>query len=172
MEKNNIAMTQIMGYKFLALGFIIGIGAWISGLALGDSCAELLGFFDNYNTKQEGTANNASQQDADGTSITYDLSYHLVTLAYYYVVSSAIWLGGIIMGFVYMLPKYEEYDCPVNPDVARYAPVPGLIAQELDVESCKNAVGQIFTIADLNGDGSISRCENVQFLKAMGNTDK
>jgi len=108
MEKNNIAMTQIMGYKFLALGFIIGIGAWISGLALGDSCAELLGFFDNYNTKQEGTANGASSADADGTSITYDLTYHLVTTMYTYFVVSAIAVGGYIFGFVFLGQEEEQ----------------------------------------------------------------
>lgn len=106
MEKKNVAMTQVMGYKFLALGFIIGIGAWISGLALGDSCAELLGFFDNYNTKQEGSKDGTV--DADGTSITYDLSYHLVTTMYTYFVVSAIAVGGYIFGFVFLGQEEED----------------------------------------------------------------
>ena len=104
MEKNGVAMTQIHGYKFLALGFIIGIGAWISGLALGDSCAELLGFFDNYNTKTEATVVNGSTstRDADGTSLTYDLTYHVITTLYTYFVVSAIAVGGYVFGFVFL----------------------------------------------------------------------
>ena len=99
-EKNGKEITQICGYKFLALGFVIGIGAWISGLALGDSAAELLGFFDNYNTKQEGTHDGTV--DPDGTSITYDLTYHIVTTMYTYFVVSAIAVGGYIFGFMFL----------------------------------------------------------------------
>ena len=75
MQAANIPMTQIHGYKFLALGFIVGVGAWISGLALGDSCAELLGFFDNYNVKKEGREKDADEDDEAGTALTYDLSH-------------------------------------------------------------------------------------------------
>lgn len=89
-----------MGYKFLALGFVIGIGAWISGLALGDSAAELLGFFDNYNTKSEGV--NGGTTDPKGTSLTYDLVYHFVTCAYTYFTVSAIAVGGYIFGFMFL----------------------------------------------------------------------
>jgi len=148
-----VAFAANDGYKYIALGCIIGAGAWISSIALGDSAKELLGFFANYNTKQEGTGNNASSPDADGTSIGYDLGYHVATLAYYYLVSSAIWLGGIIFGFVYMFPS-GDIDCDVaNIDQARYAPVQGLLDDQKDVESCKVAVGKIFNIADVNGDG-------------------
>ena len=106
MEKAGKAITQIQGYKFLALGFVIGIGAWISGLALGDSCAELLGFFDNYNTKQEGSKDGTV--DPDGTSITYDLTYHVVTTMYTYFVVSAIAVGGYIFGFVFLGQSEDE----------------------------------------------------------------
>merc|ERR1711990_142223 len=106
MEKNGVAMTQIKGYKFLALGFIVGIGAWISGLAHGDSCAELLGFFDSYKTNQEGSVDN--DRDPDGTSIPYDLSYHLITTMYTYFVVSAIAVGGYIFGFVFLGQEEEE----------------------------------------------------------------
>jgi len=98
------------GFKYLALGTIIGGGAWIASVALGDSATELLGFFDNYNTKVEGTENNATSADTDGTSLMYDLIFHLVSLFAYFTVSSAIWLGGIIFGFVWMNPT-EETNC-------------------------------------------------------------
>merc|ERR1711934_1345025 len=73
MQKTNHTMTELEGYKGLALGFIVGVGAWISGLALGDSATELLNFFDNYNTKSEGTELDATKADVEGTSLTYDL---------------------------------------------------------------------------------------------------
>ena len=102
MQAANIPMTQIHGYKFLALGFIVGVGAWISGLALGDSCAELLGFFDNYNVKKEGREKDADEDDEAGTALTYDLSYHIVTSLYTYFVVSVIALGSFIFGFVFL----------------------------------------------------------------------
>ena len=98
------------GFKYLALGTIIGGGAWIASVALGDSATELLGFFDNYNTKVEGTENNATSVDTDGTSLMYDLIFHVVTFLAYFTVSTAIWLGGIIFGFVWMAPS-NDYEC-------------------------------------------------------------
>lgn len=92
------------GYKFLYLGCIMGLGAWISSLALGDSAIELFGFFDAYNTKVEGGVwdNSRYTRDADGTSLAYDLSYHTTTLVGYFSVSTVIWLGSVIFGFVYL----------------------------------------------------------------------
>lgn len=87
-------MTQIKGYKFLALGFVIGIGAWISGLALGDSCAELLGFFDNYDTKTEASVDGT--RDSDGTSITYDLTYHVITTIYPLLLKPPLKIGTLL----------------------------------------------------------------------------
>jgi len=98
------------GYKYLALGTIIGGGAWIGSVALGDSATELLGFFNNYDTKAEGNNYDGTERDADGTSIVYDLSFHVVSLLAYFVVSSAIWLGGIIFGFEWMTPSVD-YKC-------------------------------------------------------------
>lgn len=48
METTGQTITIVEGYKYLALGCVIGVGAWISGLALGDSADKLLGFFDEY----------------------------------------------------------------------------------------------------------------------------
>merc|ERR1719313_1909795 len=57
MEAAGLTVTVVEGYKYLALGCVIGTGAWISGLALGDSAGKLLGFFDNYSddTHKEAT---------------------------------------------------------------------------------------------------------------------
>merc|ERR1711981_195611 len=101
MQKAGTTMTLLDGYKYLALGFIIGIGAWISGLALGDSCEELLGWYDNYNVGSEATNQNGVR-DSDGTSIVYDLSYHTVTLLYTYAAVSAIAVGGFVFGYLWL----------------------------------------------------------------------
>merc|ERR1711998_89628 len=103
MEANGTTVTIVQGYKYLALGCVIGIGAWISGLSLGDSAQELLGFFDNYasKTKTEGTDSNGNA-DPDGTAIQYDLTFHFVTLLFSYLTISAIAIGGYIFGFVYL----------------------------------------------------------------------
>ena len=101
MQANGQTMTQIHGYKFLALGFIVGVGAWISGMTLGESCPELLGFFDNYKVNKEGFDKDGNEDDK-GTSLTYDLSYHIVTTLYTYFVVSTIALGSFVFGFVFL----------------------------------------------------------------------
>lgn len=101
MQKAGTAMTELEGYKFMALGFIIGVGAWISGLALGDSAAELLGWYKNYNVGSEATQQ-SGVRDSDGTAIVYDLSYHTVTLLYTYGAVSAIAIGGYVFGYLWL----------------------------------------------------------------------
>merc|ERR550514_1799333 len=103
MEAAGTTVTVVQGYKYLALGCVIGIGAWISGLSLGASAEELLGFFDNYaaKTKTEGTDKNGNV-DPDGTAIQYDLGFHFITLLFSYLTISAIAIGGYVFGFVYL----------------------------------------------------------------------
>merc|ERR1711934_588190 len=105
MEAAGQTVTIVQGYKYLALGCVIGIGAWISGLSLGDSAAELLGFFDNYasKTKSEATKKGTSDQyGIDGTAIQYDLGFHFITLLFSYLTISAIAIGAYVFGFVYL----------------------------------------------------------------------
>merc|ERR1712226_1071634 len=63
-----VALATNGGYRYMALGCIIGIGAWVAGVTVGDSSKELVGFFDAYDTKQEGSLDGT--RDSDGTSIT------------------------------------------------------------------------------------------------------
>merc|ERR1711907_309135 len=107
MEAAGTTVTIVQGYKYLALGSVIGIGAWISGLALGDSANELLGFFDNYadKTKNEACPKDSSDPDdcdPDGTAIEYDLLFHFITLLFSYMTISAIAVGGYIFGYIYL----------------------------------------------------------------------
>merc|ERR1712046_536878 len=103
MEAAGQTVTVVQGYKYLALGCVIGIGAWISGLSLGDSAKELLGFFDNYASKTKTEATDSDgDADPDGTAIQYDLGFHFITLIFSYLTISAIAIGGYIFGFVYL----------------------------------------------------------------------
>ena len=70
-------------------------------MALGDSAPELLGFFDNYDVKKEGSNKN-NDKDTEGTSLTYDLVYHIITVTYTYWVVSAIALGTFVFGFIFI----------------------------------------------------------------------
>merc|ERR1711990_1319740 len=103
MEAAGLTVTIVEGYKYLALGMVIGIGAWISGLALGDSAEELLGFFDNYDDKTDTEATDKDGEvDEDGTAIQYDLGFHFITLLFSYMTISAIAIGGYIFGYTYL----------------------------------------------------------------------
>lgn len=77
------------------------------------------------------------------------------------------WLAQRYLGFK------ELEDCDLDGvDESYYSDVRSLIAQEVDLASCKNAVKQIFRIADLSGNGHIDSCENAKFLYGLGNSQK
>merc|ERR1719502_2354750 len=101
MEAAGLTVTIVEGYKYLALGCVIGVGAWISGLALGDSANKLLGFFDDYDTKTEAE-DKQGNTDPDGTAIKYDLGFHFVTLLFSYMTISAISIGAYVFGYMYL----------------------------------------------------------------------
>merc|ERR1712032_1330082 len=102
METVGQTITIVEGYKYLALGCVIGVGAWISGLALGDSAAKLLGFFDAYDSQTRNEASDGSTTDAAGTAIVYDLAFHFVTLLFSYTTISAIAIGAFAFGYTYL----------------------------------------------------------------------
>lgn len=103
METVGQTVTIVEGYKYLALGCVIGVGAWISGLALGDSAEKLLNFFNEYEQKTRDEATDAdNNRDADGTAIIYDLAFHFVTLLFSYTTISAIAIGAYAFGYTYL----------------------------------------------------------------------
>jgi hypothetical protein len=82
------------GYKYFAMSFVLGTTAMITGFLSGDiSC--VLGFFDNYNTGIEGTANNATEADKDGNSLMEDFFVGpFVYIAMYIAIFFSIVVGG------------------------------------------------------------------------------
>lgn len=69
---NSDTFTMIEGYKFLAMSFVIGVAGMLGGFYVGDIACSLWGWYDNYNTSLEGTANNADDADSKGTSFLWD----------------------------------------------------------------------------------------------------
>ena len=100
METVGQTVTIVEGYKYLALGCVIGVGAWISGLDLGDSAEKLLGFFDEYDDQ---TPNPSGGNESDrNTATIYDLAFHFVTLLFSYTTISAIAIGAFAFGYTYL----------------------------------------------------------------------
>lgn len=112
MEVAGATMSIVDGYKYLALGMVVGMGAWISGLALGDSANKLIGFFDEYADDTDREAQyttidvngDVSQPlfDVDGTAIQEDMFYHFITLLFSYATISTIAIGAYVFGYLYL----------------------------------------------------------------------
>ena len=109
LETAGATMSIIDGYKYLALGCVVGMGAWISGLALGDSANKLIGFFDEYADDTDNEAqyydlngDNTPRYDPDGTAIQQDMLYHFITLLFSYATISAIAIGAYVFGYLYL----------------------------------------------------------------------
>lgn len=98
MQKAGTPLDEVEAYKYLAMSFIIGGGAMISGYAMGDNASELFGFFISYNTAAEGV-NHASSPvtDDSGTSLFFDASYHVSIMMLTGVLYS--WIGTMAFAF-------------------------------------------------------------------------
>lgn len=99
METNG-TLDQLQGYRMLAYGFMIGVSAWVATWGMIETIDELLPWFNTYNVASEATNNGT--RDADGTSITFDLSYHEVALvATYMCVVGGIFLPTTVGAYLY-----------------------------------------------------------------------
>lgn len=83
------------------------------------------------------------------------------------VVAFAMWVGSIIFGFIFMQKTELDPDaCPTfdNPPAgirARWAAIfPKLGDPNYTYERCLADWQEITTAADLNGDGTVDRCED------------
>lgn len=86
---------------------------------------------------------------------------------YSFIIFTAHWLGSQQIKF----NELEECDLE-GLDKSHYAAAFSLLAQQVDMPSCKASVKAIFRIADLDNNGHISRCESAKFMYAIGNTQK
>lgn len=83
-------LTQLEGFKYLLLGFIMAAGIWVASLNVGDMSSSMLGIFDTYNTKVEAI-NTDGDKDTKGTALFVDVGVHLIeTYVTMSVVSSIV----------------------------------------------------------------------------------
>ena len=89
-------LDMFQAIKAIILLMTLATATWVSGQALADNADELLDWFNHYHdkTKNEADTKVNSVVDEDGTAITYDLTYHTVTLVYAYIVFTTIIGGG------------------------------------------------------------------------------
>lgn len=85
------------GFKLLLTGFLVGIGAWVSGVILREQSTTQLLWYSTYNTKSEGT-NDDGTRDTDGTSFTLDFIYQTVSLVFTLAIGAVPHAAAAYMG--------------------------------------------------------------------------
>lgn len=155
--------------RFGAMGFALVVVTYYGAYSIGETVDNLIGWNDDWDDKENSEATNSI---TPGTSISYDLILHTVTVVMSWFIFTFIIGGGHYFASNYIsIPELEKCDLD-GIDESYYSPIRSLIAQEVDLASCKNAVKAIFRLGDLNGDGIIDRCENAKFLYGLGNSQK
>lgn len=99
-------LTQLEGFKYLLLGFIMAAGIWVASLNVGDMSSSMLGIFDSYNTKIEAI-NTDGDRDTKGTALFIDVGVHLIeTYVTMSVVSSIVIyaVGTLLLLHVQVVP--------------------------------------------------------------------
>lgn len=163
--------------KFVSMGSGVLMITYYSIYSMGQTIDNLISWIDirgkiATECSRTGNTNTARCSSMSGTALAWDLNYHTVTVVYgwflyTFIMGAAHWLASN-----YIQIK-ELDDCDLDGvDESYYSDVRSLIAQEVDIASCKNAVKQIFRIADLSGNGHIDKCENAKFLYGLGNSQK
>jgi len=99
-----VALDDVQAVKIFTLCMIMGMMAIVGGFSLGDKSYNLITWFDFYadDTHTEGRDKTSNDLDPNGTAAQYDIIYHYVTLAYGYIVFTAITLGGFIFGYNFL----------------------------------------------------------------------
>lgn len=173
------AVSMIDAMKMGALGMTIAMGTWISAYSLGNTVDELIGWFDDWTdpahndaSKEGSDKDDGDQVGPDGTSLSYDFYYHAITTVYSWLTFTAIMVGGQYFGQTYFAFKPADNCDLTETNKSLYSGVPAQIASITNLETCKSVRKSLFMLADLNKDNMISRCENAQFLYALGNTEE
>lgn len=92
-EKSHVnKLTTIQGYKYLTVGILISMGAFISALGIGEQSANLLSLFDSYVTSA----------DLTGSAIFIDFNLHAIESIFNLFVLTTIASGGYIVGIFIM----------------------------------------------------------------------
>lgn len=150
---------------------LVGAMMVVSGFSLGDTADELITWVAQYDddTKTEGDdKNDSSADDPDGTSAQQDIILHLVTAFYGYTVISAISLGAYIFAWNFLDIRNGGADLQCEVKVRDYSAFSSAAAGITDYASCIEAMPAVMAAIDLNGDGMLDRCEDVNLQVNIG----
>lgn len=170
------AVSMVDAMKFGMLGMTVAMGTWIAAYSMGNTVDELVGWFDDWTdpshndaSKEGNDKDDGDQVGPDGTSISYDFFYHAIVVVYSWFVFTTVMVGGQYFVVTYLQFKPAE-GCDLDKtNKSLYSGVPAQIQTITNIETCKSVRKSLFMLADLNKDNMVSRCENAQFLYALGN---
>lgn len=162
--------------------FVASFGAVLTAYAFSDVSYQLITWFDAYDTTHsEACVDNDSRTGSDGTCDSADaegyaleqdmLIVHLIENLYYFFVTTAISLGGMIFYYVFQ-PLDDTPECNFDVNTSHYDGVGAIIGNIKDYETCMANIDDIFKRMDLNNDGYLQRCEDAAFQHFMGSTEE
>lgn len=161
--------------RLWTLGSAVIVITYYAAYSIGETVDNAVTWIGNRVAKgnAECTASGGGTCDTTvGNAFATDLQFQLVPAVYSWFLNTFIMVVAHVGAQRYLGFKELE-DCDLDGvDESYYSDVRSLIAQEVDIASCKNAVKQIFRIADLSGNGHIDSCENAKFLYGLGNSQK
>lgn len=169
-----VAASHMDMLRFMALGITVAVVTFYASYSIGELLDELIGWFDEMDTdlNPEATDKTTGSKDIAGTQAITMLQYHAITVIYTWAVYTFMILGSNMFAMNYGVFKRLE-DCNLDDvDESYYEPVRAIIASQVDLESCKAAMKQIFKIADVDKSQNITRCENAKFMYGLGNSSE
>lgn len=98
------------GYKWLFLGTAMGLCSWAGSVAVGELLAEILGFYDGYDTK---TADWDGKRTSEGYWV--DGFYWFIQLVATMFVAGNIIEGGYYVGYLILKLKFIDQWEPSKP---------------------------------------------------------
>merc|ERR1711981_636385 len=102
MEEEGTAFTLYDGYKYIAMGLIVGLGAWTSAISVTETIDEFIKFYKTYSTQMNSEASDNGTVDSDGTSLTFDLSYPTSAMLFSFATSAAMAAATYIFGYLWL----------------------------------------------------------------------
>jgi len=141
----------------------------IAGFSLGDIADELINWINEYEDDTNDKAADNSGTAGYAASAQQDILLHMVTATLGYLVFFWMTLGAYIWAWSFLKVENAGDDlvCEIN-NSNDYSGIPAVVSNIVDKASCLENVQAIFTIGDVNGDGILDRCEDMNFQHFAG----
>ena len=140
----------------------------IAGFSLGDIADELINWINKY---QDDTDVKPVDSGTSGyaESAQQDILLHMVTATLGYLMFFWMTLGAYIWAWSFLKVENAGDDLVCEIDNRNdYSGIPAIVGNIVDKASCLENVQRIFTIGDVNGDGILDRCEDMNFQYFAG----